>query len=67
MRKPVFAICDQQSLISAFAVRVLDSIIPILANLKFQERAWCSGWRASPAVLGSLVRSLAPPVFQVRL
>ena len=31
MRKPVFAICEQQrrSLISAFVVRCLDSIIPL--------------------------------------
>ena len=33
MRKPVFAICEQQrrSLISTFVVRCLDSIIPLLA------------------------------------
>ena len=48
MRKPVFAICDQQradqpahprSLISAFVVHCLDSIISILAISKF-SRLW---------------------------
>ena len=39
MRKPVFAICEQQrhnprSLISAFVVHCLDSTIPILAKSK---------------------------------
>ena len=33
MRKPVYAICEQQrhSLISAFVVHCLDGIIPVLA------------------------------------
>ena len=30
MRKPVYAICEQQSLISAFVVRCMDSIKPLL-------------------------------------
>ena len=31
MRKPVLAICEQQSLISTFVVRCLDSIVPLLS------------------------------------
>ena len=34
MRKPVFARCEPCSLISAFVVHCIDSIIPILAKSK---------------------------------
>ena len=30
-RKPVYAICEQQSLISVFVVRCLDSIMPLVS------------------------------------
>ena len=51
MRKPVFAICEQQSadepahscsLISPFVVHCLDSIIPLLAIAEIQ--ASVAGW-----------------------
>ena len=37
MRKPVYAKCEQQSLISTFAVRYLDSIVPILPRSKISR------------------------------
>ena len=39
MRKPVYAICEQQrrSLISTFVVRCLDSIIPLVSISKISS------------------------------
>ena len=38
MRKPVYAICEPRSLISAFVFRCLDNIIPLLAIAKISRR-----------------------------
>ena len=37
MRKPVYAICEQQRRRSVFVVRCLDSIMPILAKSKISR------------------------------
>ena len=57
------------SILRVFRVRIQIFVTPPMSGFYQSEsdRVWRSGKRASPAIMGSLVRSPAPPVFRMRL
>ena len=70
MRKPVYAICEQKSLISAFIVRCLDSIIPLVSISEISslylasvaaQAGLCLAWSQTPKT-GFLVTRLKSSV-----